>query len=251
LQCRRQISLHKLELPATIWRRGRDSNPRWAFDPYTLSRGAPSTTRPPLRSQTVRVETTEQSQAHLDSRCALLRTSMCSAPTGANLNRYISSCSNSLPANLSTSSSTPCVLPIHSMCSTDFPPWPTWSRHVALVQSRSTSRDQGTLTTRYSDPRAAQSLQPRRASPQLASAFVRRRLDQQHPGHHFAATAAHQGPRGLHSPTFEGAGVRLRATNCGLPRPSGHLATDAALFRHQHRTAVLTVEWGAIVDLTR
>jgi hypothetical protein len=32
------------------WRRGRDSNPRWAFDPYALSRGAPSTTRPPLRS---------------------------------------------------------------------------------------------------------------------------------------------------------------------------------------------------------
>jgi hypothetical protein len=35
-------------LPA-VWRRGRDSNPRWAFDPYALSRGAPSTTRPPLR----------------------------------------------------------------------------------------------------------------------------------------------------------------------------------------------------------
>ncbi len=32
-----------------IWRRGRDSNPRWAFDPYALSRGAPSTTRPPLQ----------------------------------------------------------------------------------------------------------------------------------------------------------------------------------------------------------
>src|SRR5882757_8853557 len=31
------------------WRRERDSNPRRAFDPYTLSRGAPSTTRPPLR----------------------------------------------------------------------------------------------------------------------------------------------------------------------------------------------------------
>jgi hypothetical protein len=25
------------------WRRERDSNPRWAFDPYSLSRGAPST----------------------------------------------------------------------------------------------------------------------------------------------------------------------------------------------------------------
>ncbi len=33
------------------WRRGRDSNPRWAFDPYALSRGAPSTTRPPLRTR--------------------------------------------------------------------------------------------------------------------------------------------------------------------------------------------------------
>jgi hypothetical protein len=31
------------------WRRGRDSNPREAFDLYALSRGAPSTTRPPLR----------------------------------------------------------------------------------------------------------------------------------------------------------------------------------------------------------
>jgi hypothetical protein len=34
---------------AHLWRRGRDSNPRRAFDPYALSRGAPSTTRPPLR----------------------------------------------------------------------------------------------------------------------------------------------------------------------------------------------------------
>ena len=32
-----------------MWRSGRDSNPRWAFDPYSLSRRAPSTTRPPLR----------------------------------------------------------------------------------------------------------------------------------------------------------------------------------------------------------
>src|SRR5882672_675550 len=32
------------------WRRERDSNPRWAFDPYALSRGAPSTTRPSLRN---------------------------------------------------------------------------------------------------------------------------------------------------------------------------------------------------------
>src|SRR3954471_21733524 len=32
------------------WRRERDSNPRRAFDPYTLSRGGPSTTRPSLRT---------------------------------------------------------------------------------------------------------------------------------------------------------------------------------------------------------
>jgi hypothetical protein len=31
------------------WRSGWDSNPRYAFDVYTLSRRAPSTTRPPLR----------------------------------------------------------------------------------------------------------------------------------------------------------------------------------------------------------
>src|SRR6185312_6513030 len=31
------------------WRTERDSNPRRAFDPYTLSRGAPSTTRPSVR----------------------------------------------------------------------------------------------------------------------------------------------------------------------------------------------------------
>src|SRR5258707_15796345 len=38
------------ENSTNAWRRGRDSNPRWAFDPYALSRGAPSTTRPPLRT---------------------------------------------------------------------------------------------------------------------------------------------------------------------------------------------------------
>ena len=36
------------------WRRERDSNPRRAFDPYTLSRGAPSTTRPSLRIRFIR-----------------------------------------------------------------------------------------------------------------------------------------------------------------------------------------------------
>ena len=30
-------------------RRGRDSNPRWGISPYSLSRGAPSAARPPLR----------------------------------------------------------------------------------------------------------------------------------------------------------------------------------------------------------
>ena len=33
-----------------MWRRGRDSNPRRALNPYSLSRGALSTTQPPLRS---------------------------------------------------------------------------------------------------------------------------------------------------------------------------------------------------------
>ena len=33
----------------TVWRSGRDSNPRYAFGVYSLSRRAPSTTRPPLR----------------------------------------------------------------------------------------------------------------------------------------------------------------------------------------------------------
>ena len=42
--------LHPAWVMVWVWRRGRDSNPRWAFDPYALSRGAPSTTRPPLRS---------------------------------------------------------------------------------------------------------------------------------------------------------------------------------------------------------
>jgi hypothetical protein len=33
----------------TNWRRERDSNPRWAFGPYSLSRGAPSASRSSLR----------------------------------------------------------------------------------------------------------------------------------------------------------------------------------------------------------
>ena len=32
-----------------LWRRGRDSNPRRGISPYSLSRGALSTTQPPLR----------------------------------------------------------------------------------------------------------------------------------------------------------------------------------------------------------
>ena len=32
------------------WRRGGDSNPRHPFEMYSLSRGAPSATRPPLRN---------------------------------------------------------------------------------------------------------------------------------------------------------------------------------------------------------
>ena len=35
--------------PFLIWRRKRDSNPRYAINVYTLSRRAPSTTQPPLR----------------------------------------------------------------------------------------------------------------------------------------------------------------------------------------------------------
>src|SRR3569623_2315845 len=34
----------------TNWRRGRDSNPRYAFGVHTLSRRAPSTARTPLRA---------------------------------------------------------------------------------------------------------------------------------------------------------------------------------------------------------
>src|SRR5688500_9600531 len=39
-----------MRLHATgMWRSGRDSNPRYGFAVYSLSRRAPSTTRPPLR----------------------------------------------------------------------------------------------------------------------------------------------------------------------------------------------------------
>jgi hypothetical protein len=46
---RLQNRAFKRDAKRLIWRRERDSNPRRAFDPYTLSRGAPSTTRPSLR----------------------------------------------------------------------------------------------------------------------------------------------------------------------------------------------------------
>ena len=44
-----KIILQYQYLIVKFWRRERDSNPRWAFNPYSLSRGAPSATRPPLR----------------------------------------------------------------------------------------------------------------------------------------------------------------------------------------------------------
>ena len=37
------------QIVRTVWRSGRDSNPRYGFAVYSLSRRAPSTTRPPLR----------------------------------------------------------------------------------------------------------------------------------------------------------------------------------------------------------
>jgi hypothetical protein len=48
---RTAVAIQAASAQRKLWRRERDSNPRWAFDPYALSRGAPSTTRPSLRSQ--------------------------------------------------------------------------------------------------------------------------------------------------------------------------------------------------------
>lgn len=42
-----------------VWRRGRDSNPREPFEPYSLSRGAPSTTRPPLQEPPINILVTK------------------------------------------------------------------------------------------------------------------------------------------------------------------------------------------------
>ena len=43
-------------LGITLWRRRRDSNPRYAINVYTLSRGAPSATRPLLRDTLDRIK---------------------------------------------------------------------------------------------------------------------------------------------------------------------------------------------------
>ena len=45
-----EIVINRGSLKTRDWRSGRDSNPRYAFDVYSLSRRAPSTTRPPLRT---------------------------------------------------------------------------------------------------------------------------------------------------------------------------------------------------------
>ncbi len=46
----RSFDRYPFGAPLERWRRGRDSNPRRAFNPYSLSRGALSTTQPPLRT---------------------------------------------------------------------------------------------------------------------------------------------------------------------------------------------------------
>src|SRR5262249_44980539 len=58
------------------WRRERDSNPRRAFDPYALSRGAPSTTRPSLRAGGGRLEGKNGLSAHAKSRGAMIRAAL-------------------------------------------------------------------------------------------------------------------------------------------------------------------------------
>ena len=52
LRTRQSRSFDRYPFGASLerWRRGRDSNPRRAFNPYSLSRGALSTTQPPLRT---------------------------------------------------------------------------------------------------------------------------------------------------------------------------------------------------------
>ena len=48
------------------WRRGRDSNPRYAINVYTLSRRALSTTQPPLRRAPKGIEVEPPTQTRLD-----------------------------------------------------------------------------------------------------------------------------------------------------------------------------------------
>ena len=44
-----QVACHPKPVKGVGWRTGWDSNPRTAINRYTLSRRAPSTTRPPVR----------------------------------------------------------------------------------------------------------------------------------------------------------------------------------------------------------
>lgn len=52
----------KKETTIDYWRRGRDSNPRYV-SAYALSRGAPSTTRPPLHLTNEYVDISSNNQA--------------------------------------------------------------------------------------------------------------------------------------------------------------------------------------------
>jgi hypothetical protein len=92
----RRTSIHfLLSTTSAKWRRERDSNPRRAFDPYTLSRGAPSTTRPSLRCQSVLPGLSRTCGARYSAHpCA----PPCSGPTSSPGR----SCSSLLPADLST-----------------------------------------------------------------------------------------------------------------------------------------------------
>src|SRR5690606_21670470 len=77
------------------WRRERDSNPRRAFGPYTLSRGAPSTTRPSLRDADSRCANVillgerEIRDARCRAPCALSPTEAIFAATGERLCRSV------------------------------------------------------------------------------------------------------------------------------------------------------------------
>ena len=47
---KRQTPMARFAWAIGVWRSGRDSNPRYPFEVYSLSRGALSTTQPPLRA---------------------------------------------------------------------------------------------------------------------------------------------------------------------------------------------------------